>query len=439
MSARPLDGIRVLDFSWSVAGPTVTRIMAAHGAEVMKVEWPGHPDPMRTAMFAAESDPSIDNGSFFAGLSIGKESLTLNAGSPEGLEIVKRLIAESDVVVESFSASMLRRWGLDYDAMAAIKPGIIYLSVSGFGHSGPYERFDTWGPTAQAFSGLTALSGFPGREPAGWGYSYMDVCAGYLSTVAMLSALHHRNRTGNGQYIDVAQAEAGIGLTGAAILDAEVNSRSTRRVGFPPGNRAVWPGIAQGNGLRGEVGAPYGLYPTDGGDLEDYCAITVFTDAQWLALVRTAGRPELASDPRFETHAARLRHQIELDEVIGEWTRGIDKHEVMHTLQRAGVPAGAVQNAEEILEEDEQLRERGVFTEMEHPLLGSRRFESVPIRYGSTPISYDALWPVLSSGNDRILRDVAGLTDEQITELNENHITWPQDLPREIPVKRPLW
>src|SRR5690606_38959024 len=141
------------------------------------------------------------------------------------------------------SARVMRRWGLDYDRMSALNPGIIYLSVSGFGHSGPYESYDTWGPTAQAFAGLTATSGLPGKAPAGWGYSYLDLCAGYMATVAMLSALHARQVRGIGQYIDVAQAEVGISLTGAAQLDAQLNNRPMPRAGSPTGNRSVWPGL----------------------------------------------------------------------------------------------------------------------------------------------------------------------------------------------------
>ena len=234
---QALEGIRILDFSSSVAGPTVTRILGSMGAEVRKVEWPGHPDPMRPAIFATDSERDIDNGSLFSTLSIAKESPTLNAGRPEGMRVVERLIAERDVVIESFSTRMLRRWGLDYERISALHPGVIYLSISRFGRSGPYERYDTWGPTAQAFAGLSATSGLPGYEPAAWGFSYLGICAGYLATVALFAALHARQTTGVGQYIDVAQAEVGISLTGQAMLDTQLNGRSHNRSGFPPGNR----------------------------------------------------------------------------------------------------------------------------------------------------------------------------------------------------------
>jgi crotonobetainyl-CoA:carnitine CoA-transferase CaiB-like acyl-CoA transferase len=438
--SKALNGIRVLDFSWSVAGPTITRIMASMGAEVMKVEWPGHPDPMRTAMFADDSEPDIDNGSFFAGLNIGKQSLTLNAGSEAGMQVIEKLIRESDVVVESFSAKMLRRWGLDYEKMASINPRIVYLSVSGFGHGGPYESYDTWGPTAQAFSGLTITSGLPYREPAGWGYSYMDICAGYMGTVAMLSALHVQRTTGVGQYVDIAQAEVGISLTGPAILDAQVNDRDQTRPGFPPGNRAVWPGLVDSPGYRGETGAPYGIYPTSDPEADEaYCAITVLSDGHWASLRAAMGDPSWATDDRFATHVGRVDHQDEIDARLSEWTSPQLKHELMVALQQAGVPAGALQNARELLEVDPQARARTVFETLDHPLLGRRQFESVPIDYEKTPIEYREQWPVLSTGNAHILGDIAGLSPDEISRLDEDHVLWPEGLPRAIPVTRPLW
>lgn len=437
---KALSGLRVLDFSWSVAGPTVTRILASMGAEVIKVEWPAHADPMRTAMFANDVEPTIDSGSFFAGLSTGKESLTLNAGSAAGFKVVEKLIRECDIVVESFSAKMLRRWGLDYERMAGIHPGVIYLSISGFGHGGPYETFDTWGPTAQAFAGLTATSGLPGLPPAGWGYSYMDICAGYLGAVSALSAIHARKTTGVGQYIDISQAEAGIGLTGPAILDAQANDRPQSRPGFPPGNSSQWPGLTDSPGYRGEVGAPYGLYPTlDAESQEAYCAITVLTDAQWQSLCTVLGNPRWTAKPEFQTSTGRLAHQFEIDALLSEWTRTRTKHSIMRELQAAGVPAGAVQNARELLDVDPTLTDRRVFQSMNHPILGDRRFEGVPICLSKTPIEYKQIWPVLSSGNDRILREVAKLSDEEIEELNTSNVLWPADLPRDIPVQRPLW
>ncbi|MDR1392393.1 MAG: CoA transferase [Bifidobacteriaceae bacterium] len=437
--AKALDQIRVLDFSWSVAGPTVTQIMAAHGAEVIKVEWPTHADPMRTSMFAVDTPATLDSGAFFSTLNIGKDSLTLNVGTEPGRDVIRRLIAASDVVVESFSAGMMRRWGFDYQTMSGLNPGIIYLSVSGFGHSGPYERYETWGPTAQAFNGLTASSGLPGREPAGWGYSYMDVCAGYLGAVALFAALHQRHTSGQGQYIDVAQTEAGLALTGAAMLDADVNQRTTERPGFPPGNRAIWPGVPNGHGLRGEVGAPYGLYPTLGGGLNDYCAITVLNQTQWEALVQASGQSAWGSDQRFASHQSRVRYQTALDQAIGQWTETIDKYQLMDRLQAAGVPAGALQSASDLMERDPQLAARQVFVELDHPRLGRHRYESIPIKYSASPVAYEPKWPLLSSSNQPVLHDVAGLSDEAINQLNQLGITWPESLERDALIEGSLW
>jgi crotonobetainyl-CoA:carnitine CoA-transferase CaiB-like acyl-CoA transferase len=413
--------------------------MADHGAEILKIEWPGHSDPMRTSLFASDATPILDSGAFFSTLSIGKESLTLNVSSEKGKEAIRRLMAVCDVVVESFSAGMLRRWGFDYDTMSAISPGIIYLSVSGFGHSGPLEQYETWGPTAQAFAGLSATSGNPGMPPAGWGFSYMDICAGYLATVAVFAALHHKGATGVGQYIDLAQTEAGVGLTGAAILDADVNGRTTERPGYPPGNRAQWPGVRNGYGLRGETGAPYGIYPTLGEQLEDYCAITVMDDDQWEALTLVANRSQWRDDSRFADHASRVRNQVDLDRELSEWTRQIPKTDLMHRLQQAGVPAGAVQSAAELMDQDPQLRARGVFPELNHPVLGCHRYEGVPINYDRSPIHFDEKWPILSNGNARILGDIAGYTSAQIDELDALGITWPDGMVRDEVIERALW
>ena len=196
-----------------------------------------------------------------------------------GMEVLKQLIAASDVVVENFSSGVLDSWGLSYEELQKIRPDIIYCSISGFGHSGRDLEFTTWGPTAQALSGLTFMSGLPEHPPAGWGYSYMDHTAGYYGAIAIMMALHHRNRTGEGQHIDISQVEAGIILGGPAVLDFTVNGRRWRRTGMPPGNRAWEPAVA-----------PHNTYPCRGEDR--WIAIAVTSDAEWQALIRAMDEPE---------------------------------------------------------------------------------------------------------------------------------------------------
>src|ERR1700744_4712606 len=235
-----LAGIRVLDFTWSVAGPTITTILAAFGAEVIKVEWPARFDSMRTVMVAADVPPTLDSACFFAAVNPGKRGFSVNTRLPAGMAVIEALIEQADVVTESFSAGVLERWGLGYDRMRELNPEIIYLSFSGFGHSGPYTSYDTWGPTAQSFNGMTGYSGLPDRGPAGIGFSYLDVMGGYHGALAALLAIYHKRATGEGQYVDVAQTEAGLAFTGAGFLDASVNLRGDGRIGVPLHSHPAW-------------------------------------------------------------------------------------------------------------------------------------------------------------------------------------------------------
>lgn len=435
-----LDGLRVLDFTWSVVGPTVTRTLAALGAEVIKVEWPAHPDPMRTTMYAAgEERKGLDNGPFFANLNVGKRSLTLDVRSPQGRNVTRRLLEISDVVIESFSSQVFRRWGLDYPQLREVNESIVYVSASGFGHSGPYERYDTWGPTAQAFNGMTSLSGLPGHPPAGWGWSYMDVVGGAMATVATLAALHHRAATGEGQYVDLSQVEAGLSLTGPGVLD-EAASRAWRAgQTSPPGNRAVGGATPPEHGYRGEWGAPYGAYPTSGGGHDGYCVISVLSDDEWRALRQEMGRPDWTLDPRLDTAEGRVEQQDAVDAHLAVWTASQDKYALMTRLQAVGVRCGAVQSAEDRLENDAQLASRGLYERRDHPLLGQHRFEGTPLRMSRTPVFSPDRWPLLGRDNDYVLRELLGMSHDEVEALDRAGVTWPAGMPRDVAVTRSLW
>jgi crotonobetainyl-CoA:carnitine CoA-transferase CaiB-like acyl-CoA transferase len=245
-TALPLRGVRVLDFTWIVAGPQATRILADFGADVIRVEYQGRPDSTRLGRPSPGASPESWNASgFFNNLNRNKRSVTLNLQHPEGADVFRQLLMVSDVVVENFSATVMERLGWTWEAMAAINPGIIYLSLSGFGHTGRDREHVTWGPTAQAMSGLTAMSGLPGQPPAGWGFSYLDHTAGYYGAAAILMALHHRSSTGEGQYIDLAQVETGMVLAGPTTLDADVNGRRYVESGGPIGNRSRHPSVGR--------------------------------------------------------------------------------------------------------------------------------------------------------------------------------------------------
>jgi crotonobetainyl-CoA:carnitine CoA-transferase CaiB-like acyl-CoA transferase len=363
-------------------------------------------------MTSPPADPSSPNGSgLFNNLNRNKRSTTLNLNHPRGLELIRRLIGVSDAVVENFSSRVMEQKGLSYAEMSAINPGIIYLSLSGFGHTGRDRDYVTWGPTAQALSGLSLMSGLPDAPPAGWGFSYLDHTAGYYGAAALLLALFERTRSGKGQHIDIAQIETGMALAGPAFLDFTVNGRPYRRAGNPPGNRASFPSVAPHNTYRCRPDARRAR-PDD-----CWVAIAVFTEEDWQALCRVMGMPPWCREERFSTNGHRLAHQDELDAHISEWTLGLDRYDAMYLCQAAGVPAGAVQDTADKMERDPQLAARDFYPQAEHPELGLHRFEGVPFKGTRSTWSLRRSAPLLGQDTDGVLRDLLGLNDAEIEEL----------------------
>ena len=400
----PLSGVRVVDFTWIVAGPTCTRLLADFGAEVIRVENQQTLDSIRFGRPHPNGFDPPDSSGMFNWLNRNKRSITLNARHPEGLALLKRLIAVSDVVIENYSSRVLESWGLGYDEQRAIREDIIYVSLCGFGHSGPQRDYGTWGPTAQALSGLTAMSGFAGGEPAGWGYSYLDHMAGFTAAAAIAAALRHRRRTGEGQYIDLSQVESGMVLTGPATLDFTVNGRRYPETGNPPGNRSVWPRAA-----------PHNTYPTAGDD--NWIMITCLTDAHWAELCALSNHPDWRDDPRFATLPARLRREDELDDLIAIWTSAQDGRALMLRLQEAGIPAGVVQNGVDLVERDPQLRHREWTANRHHDLLGDHETDGLPVQLSRTPPHRNHPAPRLGEANHHVYSNLLGLTESQITDL----------------------
>src|SRR6266404_632020 len=267
---RALAGVRILDFTWVVAGPVATRILADQGAEVIKIE-------RRDSL-----DLGTRRGGFTGNLFRGKESTVINMADPRGREIARQLVAISDVVIDNFSARVMHNWGMDYESIKKIKPDIIAVSMSGFGHTGPQKDYVSYGPTLQALSGYTLLMRHPEGEPAGWGYSYADMSGGYSGALAVLMALWYRKRTGEGQFVDLSQFETISSVVGPAMLDILVNKNTIA----PFGNRS-----------QEEPAAPHGVYRCAGSDR--WCAITVFTEEEWRAFCQTVDNPVLTNDLRF--------------------------------------------------------------------------------------------------------------------------------------------
>lgn len=419
----PLQGVRIFDFSWFLASAGGTRFAAALGADVIKVEWKDNPDTrlaamspvggrdarrVATAPLKGVTDP--DMGGQFNNKNSGKSGISLNIRHPKGMEIARRLIAQSDVVAEGFSPGVLQRLGLGYEALCALRPDIIYVQQSGMGGVGTYGRFRTIGPVAAAFAGTSEMSGMPEPAmPAGWGYSFLDWIGAYSFATAITGALYHRDRTGRGQWIDSSQCESGIFLKGVPILDWSAHGRVWNRIG----NRSPY-----------KPAAPHGAYRCAGEDR--WIAIAVFDEATWQALARTARRADWLADPRFATLESRLLHQDALDAAITEWTRDQDAHACMDVLQQAGVPAGVCQNAEDRCERDPQLAALNWFTEVTGTKIGRWPVTEIPARMSATPPYsggiIDRGAPGYGEDNARILGELLGYSAAEVAALADEGV-----------------
>jgi crotonobetainyl-CoA:carnitine CoA-transferase CaiB-like acyl-CoA transferase len=426
-----LAGVRVLDFTWVRAGPWATRWLGSFGAEVIKIEWPEHLDILRgnrnTVPPGMELNPNTPGQ--FADTNVNKLGLTINVRTAGGLELIKRLIAISDVVIENFSSRVMHNWGIGYDVMQQLKPNIIYVSMAGFGHTGRHHHYTTMGPSAQALSGQTFLSGLPGKPPAGWGWSYLDDTGGMYGAMCVLTALHHRNATGQGQHVDLSQMTAGITLTGPAFLDRTVNGRQARRDGYPPGNRTVWPGSPVVPNYRGPTVAPHNAYRTKGGGHNDWCVIACFSDTEWQSLVGLMGNPPWAVDPLLGMLSGRLADQEKIDQGIECWTQTLEKYELTAKCQGAGVHAMPVQSSEDRVEHDPQLRARGLYHDIEHPLLGRRKVQGPPFKLSRSPATVHRPAPLIGQHTRQVLQELLGLSLEEIRAGYEDGTFWPKDKP----------
>ena len=354
-----LRGIRVLDFTWIHAGPSATRILSDQGAEVIKVE-----SNNALSVVGGPASATARGSGQRHNWNAGKLSISLNMKTPQGIGIAKRLVAVSDVVAENFSGRVMPSWGLDYESIRAINPGIIMLSMSGFGRTGPWRDRVSYGQTLQAWSGFTELTGFPDTDPSGPASAYSDAVGGMAGAQAVLLALMHRARTGRGQWLDVSQFESLSSLLETLTLDMSANGANA--VSARTGNRLPYGG-----------GAPHGAYRCRGEDR--WVAITVFTDAEWRDFVEVIGSPEWAVDPRFATADARERNADALDVLVESWTSQHTAEDVMRVLQAAGIAAGVVQTGED-LSRDPQLKERGFFRRVPDHRGEYRTIESAPLQ-----------------------------------------------------------
>ena len=419
----PLQGIKIFDFAWFLASAGGTRFLAALGAESFKVEWKDNPDTRlagmapvggRAAREAATGPlPGVkdpDMGGNFLNKNSGKRGISLNIRHPKGLQIAKDMIRICDVVAEGFSPGVLQRLGLGYDVLKSIRPDIIYIQQAGMGAHGTYGRMRTVGPVAAAFGGQAEMSGLPEPAmPVSWGYSYLDWMGAYGYALALLGAIYHRERTGEGQWIDASQCESGIFLTGTTILDWDANGRVFRRFG----NRSPY-----------KPAAPHGAYRCGGKDR--WVAVACFTDAEWQALARVAGHDEWLDDRRFATLESRLQFQDALDAAVEAWTLTQDRHDCMMKLQQAGVPAGVCQNAEDRVDNDPQLRHLKWLTEVTGTKVGTWPIYELPMKLSRTPayiggpINRGA--PCYGEDNMWVLTEMLGRTPSEVERLAEEGV-----------------
>ena len=393
----PLAGIKILDFMWAIAGPGSTRMLADYGATVVRVESSHRFDATRTVGPFQNGKAGAESSGLFYNMNAGKHPLSLDLSKPEGREIIHDLVRWADVVTEAFSPKAMRAWGLDYETLCKVKPNIIMLSTCLMGQTGPMAKFAGFGNLAAAIVGFTNLAGWPDRPPAGPFGAYTDYIAPWFNASAILAALEYRNRTGQGQYIDLSQAEAALHFLGPALLDTRVNERKQER-----------------EGNRDRNYAPHGVYPAAGKDR--WIAIAVTSDEQWRGLCTAMGRPDLLADSRFTTKIARLAHQDELDEQVTAWTKDKDMFALESALQAGGVPASAVRTMQE-LASDPQLVHRQHFVQLGHPRFGKTTVEGSRFRLSRTPARIEGSAPTIGRDNQYVLETLLGYGEERITAI----------------------
>lgn len=400
MGRLPLEGIRVLDFTWVVAGPVATRILADNGAQVVKIERK-HPPPLGDRKRGLQAD-----------LHRNKVSLALNMNDPRGLEIAHRLVRESDIVIDNFSARVMRQWGMDYDSLCRVKPDIICLSMSGFGHTGPLCNYVSYGPTLQALTGYALLMADYSGEVAGYGYSYSDLAGGYTGALAALIALWNRRRTGKGQFIDLSQLEAVASVVGPATLDISANGRTQKAPVYDSQEAPA---------------APHGVYrcAARDGDDDRWVAIAVRTEGEWRRFVEAIGSPAWASEPKFRTLYLRMRSHKALDENISRWTAGRSAEGAMGALQRSGVAAGVVSNGADLCERDPQLQARGFWPGVKRTDGSIAQVSGVPFKLSGESGSVRTIAPEVGEDNDYILGEILDIGPAEREELIASGVVWP--------------
>ncbi|KVM59052.1 CoA-transferase [Burkholderia ubonensis] len=397
-----LSHIRVLDLTRVLAGPWCAQTLADFGADVIKVERPGAGDDTRHwgPPYLKDADGAdTAEAAYYLAANRNKRSVTVDIATPEGQQIVRELAAQSDVVLENYKVGQLKKYGLDYESLREVKPDLVYCSVTGFGQTGPYAHRAGYDFIIQGIGGFMSITGERDGEPGGGpqkaGVAIADLATGLYSTIAVLAALAHRERTGEGQYIDM------------ALLDVQVALLANMNTNFLASGK---PPVRWGNAHPNIV--PYQTFQTSDG----WIIVAVGNDGQFRKFVEAGGRAELADDERFATNPSRVRHRDTLVPILAEMVKARGKDAWIAALEAAGVPCGPINDLEEVFD-DEQVVARGMQVELPHPCGANVKLVRNPIRMSATPPDARSAPPLLGAHTDAVLRELLGYDDERIAAL----------------------
>lgn len=402
----PLSGFRIVELTTAWAGPMAGRILACLGAEVVHIEPANNLDSWRsyTPLLLPKRYPDQQGGerrynraALFNSQNTDKLSLSLDLKAPGGKDTFRDLIAKADGLITNFTPGMLARLGFSNEELWAIKPDLCIVEMPAYGNSGLMRSWTALGPTMEQVAGMTAIIGYGDGRPVSTGPAYLDPIGAFNGSAAMLTALLHRQRTSEGQHVEMPQVEAAMQLIGEHLLHAAETGKDP---------------VANGNRLTDA--APHDVFPAAGTD--EWVAIDVTSDDEWTSLCRVIGNEAMAFDPRFATAGGRAKHQDELAVPIADWTSALNKHEAARRLQDAGVPAAAVYKANDTLA-CPYLNAREFSVTLTHPEAGRHLHQGLPYRFEKTPVRHRQAAPCLGEHNHYILREVLGRNDAEIAEL----------------------
>lgn len=396
----PLADLRVLEMGQLLAGPFCGQLLGDFGAEVIKIEQPGSGDPMREWGREKPHGKSL----WWPVIARNKKSVEINAREAEGQELIRELIARSDILIENFRPGTMEKWGLGYDELSRINPGLVMIRVSGFGQTGPYSSKAGYGSIGEALGGLRYVIGDPASPPSRAGISIGDTLAATFACLGGMMAIHARTRTGRGQVVDSAIYEAVLAVMESLVIEYDTAGYIRERTG------SILPNIAPSN-----------IYPTRDGT---FVLIAANQDSVFKRLAVAMGQPELGRDPRYATHTARGKHQEELDRIIAEWTQKHDRETLGALLDENGVPRGDIYRAPEMLA-DAHFKARNAIVELGHPLFGSVKMQNVMPKLSETPGRVASVGPELGQHNQEVLSGLLNVGAERLERLAARGVIGP--------------